>query len=201
MEGRVGSNETKKMIQKEVQEETQTLVEVTEKQVVGFKIKSQKDLETANSKLVEITKREKIISQRERKMLDPTNQTRREIMDFFRPVKTRLANFKATLKTEMNRYIEVLEEQETKKKVEVEQKVVAGDMKIDTAAKKLEKLEEKKEAVTIRIERKVEITDEKKIPPAYWVLDMVAVRRDALSGKLTEGVKIVEVKNIIGKRA
>lgn len=50
--------------------------------------------------------------------------------------------------------------------------------------------------VQFKIVKKVVVTDETKIPKAYWSLDMVAVRRDALAGILTEGVKIVEEETV-----
>lgn len=188
------------MIKQEVVQETQALVKTIENQVVGFKVKSQKDLEDANQKLVKITSAEKQVTERERKMLDPMNQAKKEVIDFWRPAKIKLDSFKKVVKAEIGKYLDILEEKEKEKKQEVEQKVEAGEMKMDTATKKLEKIEEKKGVVSVRIERKVEITDKEKIPKEYWVLDMVSIRRDALSGRLTQGVKVVEIKNIIGKR-
>ena len=187
-------------INQEVVKETKSLVVETEELIQGFKVNSQPTLVKANDYLVEITRREKIVIQRERKILDPMNKAKKSVMDFFRPAKEKLANIKYGLKKEMGGYVEEMEKIELKKKAEIEKKVESGKMDIDKAVVKIEKIEEKKAAVITRTNRIVQIIDKTKIPQKYWEINMVLLRKDALSGFEIPGVKIVEEKIIVGKK-
>lgn len=182
--------------------ETETLVQTIEKAVFNFKIKSQKDLEYANDQLVKITKAGTLLKNKKKEKLEPIKLQKSEIVDFFSPFENKLIELKGLLKKEMNRYLIVMEKAQAKKEEEIGEKILTGEIEVDKAEKKLEKIESKKNVITVRKERKVEITDETKIPKKYWVLNMVDIRTDALSGKLTEkdGIKVVEVRNIIGKK-
>lgn len=182
--------------------ETETLVQTIEKAVFNFKIKSQKDLEYANDQLVKITKAGNILKNKEKEKLEPIKLQKKEVVDFFSPFKSKLIELKGLLKDEMDRYLTIMEERQAKKEEEIGEKILTGEIEVDAAEKKLEKIESKKDVVTIRKERKVEVIDETKIPKKYWVLNMVDIRKDALDGKLTEkdGIKVVEVRNIIGKK-
>lgn len=187
-------------INQEIVKETESLVVKTEQLVQGFKVNSQPTLVKANDYLVQITQAEKKVIKREREILDPLNQAKKSIMDFFRPVKERLANIKYGLKREMGGYVEEMEKVELRKKAEIEKKVESGKMDIDKAVEKIEKIEEKKAAVITRTNRIVQITDKTKIPQKYWKIDMVPLRKDALSGFEIPGVKVVEEKIIVGKK-
>jgi len=188
-------------LNKEVIKETKSLVVKTEQLVQGFKVNSQPTLVKANDYLVQITQAEKKVIEREREILDPLNQAKKSIMNFFRPVKEKLANIKYGLKREMGDYVEKMEKIELQKKAEIEKKVESGKMDIDKAVAKIEKIEEKKTAVITRTNRVIKIIDKAKIPQKYFIIDMVALRRDALSGFEIPGVKVVVEKIIVGKKA
>jgi len=55
--------------------------------------------------------------------------------------------------------------------------------------------------VITRTNRVIKIIDKAKIPQKYFIIDMVALRRDALSGFEIPGVKVVVEKIIVGKKA
>ena len=187
-------------INQKVISETKSLVVRTERLLNGFRVNSQPTLIKANDYLVQITQAEKKIIERERQILDPLNKAKKSIMDFFRPFKDKLASIKWQLKKEMGDYVAEIERRELEKKAEIEKKVANGEMNIDKAFKKINKFEEKKEAVIVRSNKVIKITDRTKIPQKYWIIDEVLLRRDALSGIEIPGVKVEENKIIVGKK-
>ncbi|PIZ25612.1 MAG: hypothetical protein COY47_04975, partial [Chloroflexi bacterium CG_4_10_14_0_8_um_filter_57_5] len=119
----------------------------------------------------------------------------------FSPFKEKLASIKWQLKKEMGDYVAEIEKKEVEKKLEIEKKVTNGEMNIDTAFNKINKFEEKKDVTTVRTNRIIKIFDKSKLPAKYWMIDTVAVRKDALEGVIgeKEGVRIEEEKIIVGK--
>lgn len=193
----------KNIISETIEKETKSLVTKTEKLLTGFKVNSQPTLVKANDFLVEITQAEKRVIEREREILDPMNTAKKSIMAFFAPFKEKLANIKLQLKKEMGGYVSEMGKKELEKKAEIEKKVESGEMNIDKASVVLQKLEDKKDATTVRTHNVIEVIDESKIPDKYWVIDMVLLRKEALyfkeRGIEIPGVKITEEKIIIGK--
>jgi hypothetical protein len=99
-------------------------------------------------------------------------------------------------------------------RIKLEEEVAAGKISEEQAARKLEVKMEKAEEkvdnleqvnkttstmhgkVTFRITRKVRIINQSLVPAEYLVVDMVAVRRDALAGKQIAGVEVYEEESV-----
>lgn len=187
-------------INREIEQETKSLVLKTEKLLIGFRVNSQPTLIKANDYLVKITQAEKKVIERERQILDPLNEAKKSIIDFFRPFREKLTSIKYQLKKEMGDYVVEINRKEIEKKAEIEKKVANGEINIDKAFEKINKFEEKKGAVITRTNRVIKITDQTKIPQKYWIIDEVLLRKDALAGIEIPGVKIVVEEIIIGKK-
>ena len=163
---------------------------------LSIKITSRPTLELAKQSLANVKGYIKLVKEKREKLTKPMNDALREARDLYRPVENRLAFTKKLIDQKILDYLAVLEKQEEEKKIEIEQKVESGEMKVETAGNKLEKIAEKKGAIRKRVNRDIEIVDKTKIPLDYLEPNMVAIRKDALAGKVIPGVKVIE-KTII----
>lgn len=133
----------------------------------------------------------------------PLNAALKAAREMFAPVEAMFANADATVGRKLLDYKRKIDEENRKKESQIAARVEKGTMRLDTAEKKLEQLPQIQKtthtdagAVQFRVIKKVRIIDEAKIPDQYWVLDMVAVRRDALSGTLTSGVEVYNEETV-----
>ncbi len=182
--------------------EERALVKQTEMDIQGLKVTSQAKLELANEYLKKVTEAEKRVLAREKERIDKLNQLKNQIWDDYLPLRTKLAYFKNYLKIQIRDYTDELDKIEAIKKAEIEKKVESGKMEVGKAAETLQKLEDKKSAVTIRHEKKVEIFNAELLPRAYLTPEISKINKAALAGLIgeKEGVRVVEVKNIIAKK-
>lgn len=120
-------------------EDTKTLITEMESLTRNLKVNSQSTLSKANDYLVELTRREKKVIERERQILDPLNVARNSILDFFRPVKERFVEIRRLLKKEIGYYITKLEDAEIQKKLEIKEKVISGKIDTDKALDMVQK--------------------------------------------------------------
>ncbi len=165
-------------------------------------IKSQKQLEEAIVVLGEVGERQKLYKARiEGDIIAPIKQGLNNLLAFVKPLKDRLAYAEALVKDGIYDYRESLKKKETEKGEELTKKVEAGEMNVHQAAEQLEKIERKSDVIPVRKVRDIEITNQKLIPAEYWVIDMVALRRDALAAGAPEipGVKVI-IREIIVKQ-
>jgi len=186
-------------IDKKIAEETKSLVAETENSINLIKITNAEELDTAKAILLDITSKKKKVVETERLFLDPLNESRKNIIEFFKPLKGKLDECELKIKRVMSAYIELIEKKVEKKKENVEKKIAEGKIGIDEAHSEILKIDIKKESVNYRINKKVVIEDASQLPRKYLIPNEVLIRKDALSGVKILGVKVVEVKTIIAK--
>lgn len=175
--------------------------EVTKKLniVEAATIRSQPDLEGAIVTLGKIALLKKALKQKKDGVLIPLNTALKNVRELFAPTEYKINEAEAGLKQKMLAYQQSLEVKVEAKQQEIVEKVEAGELSIEKAAPKLEKLEQQTKVAPTRTYRDIEVVDNDQIPDRYWVVDIVAVRRDALAGVEVPGVKVVEKTTIVSR--
>ncbi len=163
----------------------------------GLTIKSQKDLEEAKPVLQKIGQVKKLVKEKKEAITKPLNEGLKQVRALFSPIEEQIEAAENLIKGKMLDYSRLLAKIEAEKKPEIEEKVQNGEMNIETAVKKLDKLAEKKDAIPTRKIKKLSITDREKIPDEYWIIDEVKLRADLLAGKEIPGAKMVEEEIIV----
>ena len=162
-------------------------------------IKNQKDLGLATEALSKVNKFEKEVKMQEKEITEPIKEGLNKAKEFFKPLKDRLAFLKGELKMKIMDYSELIERKKDEKEKEVTEKIKNGEMSIEQAGRKLEKIEVKSKSIPTRTLQKIKITNEKLIPQKYWELNMILIRKEALAGTKIPGVKVVEEKIIVAQ--
>ena len=173
--------------------------EEIEKKSSQIKISTEAQSQEAVKLLKKIADTEKIVKEQKDKIAKPLLESLRNIREFFSPVEKRLLTARVLLKGKLLTYETELEKKVEQKKKEIVKKVDNGDISFQSGGKRIERYENKKKLISTRTMRDIEITDKSKIPSKYYKLDMVLVRREALSGINIPGVKVVERKIIVAK--
>lgn len=139
------------------------------------------------------------IKEKKESITKPLNEALRNVRDIFRPVEIQFENAERIIKDKLLAYKRKSDEEARAKEVKIAAAAEKGTIKIETAEKKMEAIERvetttrgKVGEVQIRKVKKVRITNETLIPRQYLVPDMVAIRRDALSGVPITGVEVYE---------
>jgi len=129
----------------------------------------------------------------------PLNEALRNARDLFSPIETQFSHAEAIIKSKLLEYKRKVDEAARAAEAKIANKVEAGTMKLETAEKKIDKIERvetttkgKVGEVQVRKIKKVRIVDAAKLPREYLIPDEVAIRRDALGGKEIAGVEVYE---------
>lgn len=165
-----------------------------------IKIHNQPELETALKTLEEIKGYKKVYKEKvEEEIIAPFKTALSNLVSFVKPFKDRLDFAEQSIKKAVLDYKIAQAPKIEEKKAAVMTKVAEGDMSVKTASKQIEKIEAKTDIIPTRKVRVVKVVDENKVPEKYWVIDMVALRRDALEKDAPEipGVKVVVEETIV----
>ena len=145
----------------------------------------------------------KKIKERKEAITKPLNEALKSARELFAPIEASVGSAEDAVGTALLAYKRAADEAARKAEEKIAAKVEAGKMSLETAEKKLDAVDRVEKTVhtakgdvQFRKIKKVRITDETKVPDRYWVLDMVAVRRDALAGTLTEGCEVYEEETV-----
>lgn len=154
-------------------------------------ITSHKQLEERMDLLSFVKGKRKELEKKEDEITKPLNEALKSARELFRPIKLRYTEVEDKLKSLILSYKKKIEAEEQAKKAEIVKEVESGNLDFDKAGAKIEKLEQKVEAFNTRKIKDIEITDESLIPKEYWIIDMVRLRKDALTGKEIKGVAVI----------
>ena len=139
------------------------------------------------------------IKEKKESITKPLNEALRNVRDIFKPVEIQFENAERIIKDKLLAYKRKSDEEARAKEAKIAAQAEKGTIKIETAEKKMDAIERvetttrgKVGEVQIRKVKKVRITNESLIPRQYLVPDMVAIRRDALSGVPITGVEVYE---------
>lgn len=171
--------------------------------VEELKIKNLEDLGLAKKVLTNLGALKKLVLEKKNKLINPAKAIIEEAKGLYSPYEAKIAEADEIVRQKMLDYNNVLKAEEDKKRQELEieaSKKNADENKIDKKVAKVEAVIEKREAIPTRKVKELEIVDESKIPERYWVLDMVALRKDAISNGIEiAGIKVVEKEIIVNK--
>lgn len=158
----------------------------------SLKIKSQKDLLSANELLKKIGEGKKFVAEKKRLCLGPISEAVKNIRLLFRPIEDAVSESEFKVKSSIMDYKRKIDAETEKKKAEVESKVESGKVSFEKASKQIEKVEQKTEVFNTRKIKEVIIFDESKLPREYLIPDSVKIRKVALAGVKIAGVKVEE---------
>jgi len=170
-------------------------------------IKTDEQLGEAAAFLTNIKKLQKFVVGEKEKITKPINEALRAARGMFAPFEAKISEAEAGVKRAIIAYQEKKAKEVAKKEANIEARVGKGQLKEETAMRKLDELADPTKAVitgegtvSFRKTKAVRVTNREIVPEQYWVLDMVAVRRDAIAtGKLGEvipGVEVYEETNV-----
>ena len=183
---------------------------VVKKQVIGaneaaqgLTINSRPKLEEAKIVLNKIGVAKKFVKGKKEEITKPMKEALDKVKDLFSPLEEMIIKADDMVKGKMLDYNRILQAEEEKRRLALEaeaKKKNADDSKVEKAVEKVEAVIEKREAIPTRKNKVIEIFDESKVPDRYWVIDKVAVRRDAIdNGIEIPGVKVVIEETIVNR--
>ena len=182
-----------------VQNQTSKAIEVAR----GLIIDSDAKMSEATEILKKIKVVGKMITEKKELITKPINQALKEAREMFRPLENDCSDAEREIKSKMIAYQNEVEMKRKKELEKIEKKVESGTMKIETAIKKVDKVQEVPTSVTsgggsisTRIIKKVRIIDESIIPREYLVPDMKKIEAVAKAGVEIQGVELYEEKSI-----
>jgi len=167
-------------------------------QVSSFKLKSQTDLERSNELLKSIGDKQKQIKQAKDFLVRPLKEHVKKIENEFLPIEIELKRVEGELKGQQLVYLQKVREEVAAKSVAISEKAEKGELDEVKAGQKILKQEAKLDNFKTMKIKKVVIENPQIVPDEYWVIDEVAVRRDALAGKQIAGVAI-KIEEVIKK--
>ena len=186
-------------------------VEVVKKEMLtiqkaanDFQINNDNDLAQSADILKQISEGEKLLTARKEEITRPLMQSLSSIRDLFKPLELGFADAKKMLKSKVVAYQLEQEEKAEKEKARLAARVEKGTMRADTAASKIEAIEEPKKSVSgsvgkisTRILVKVRIVDETSIPREYLVPDIAKITEAVIKQNIEiPGVEKYEEKSI-----
>lgn len=159
------------------------------------------EYEKASDMLVGVKKHLREVTTQKRKITDPMNLALKETRALFKPIEDKLGSAKDLISQGMLDYRAKQREEAAAAEAELEAKVESGEMDLDDALSQMPSDSQdkttygKKGATTVRTIKEVNIVDPKLVPAEYWVIDMTAVRRDAL-GNAAAGIAPIAIPGV-----
>lgn len=145
----------------------------------------------------------KMITEKKELITKPMNQALKEAREMFRPIEDTCSDSEALVKRKMIAYQNEQEKIRREELAKIEKKVDKGTMKMETAIKKIETVQEVQNSVkgeygamSTRILKRVRIVDETLLPREYLIADMKKIEAVAKAGVEIPGVEVYEEKSI-----
>jgi len=163
-----------------------------------FTITSPIDLNQAALFTSEIKRFADTLDTRKKEITSPLNESLKKIRALFKPVEDRLEVAKELLNKKIVTYHTELEkENEVKKQAYLETvDPFADNAQVQKDLAPLEAGRKFAGGVGFMKTKDVEVTSPSLVPPTYWVLDMVKLRKDAFAGVKIPGVKVIIKKTV-----
>jgi hypothetical protein len=184
-------------------------VSIFEKTANDLQINSAADVEGAVDTLGSIKKMQKHLKSQETDAKKPYQELVKGIIEVFRKPQTQLANAETTIKQKITtfRAAEAKKAEEQKAKIEARVGEGRGKLKVQTAINKISDVESSKSAahvdtgsskMTVRMIKKVRITDESLIPREYLTIDTTKVTNAAkkIYDLKKEGVEVAMIPGV-----
>ncbi len=195
-------------------EEVKSKTENAVKEVYKVKIKNDEDLNKAALLITNVKKLQKFITQEKEKIIKPLREATSAARALFAPIEEQIEDAQRKLNREMSDYNDKKLAEIARKEESIAKRAETGQLKQETAIRKMEELPEVKSnvkvetgSVVFKKDKKVRVIDRMKVPDRFWVLDMVVLRSEALAisrstgklGEVIEGIEVYEETNTATK--
>lgn len=182
--------------------ELKPTVETLDRQAHATAIKTDDDLKVATEFLTKLSIATKQVKADKEEITKPLNEALRSVRELFAPVEKKLENATLFIKSAMQKYHNAVAAKADKKEATIVQKIETGKMTLEQGVEKMADVKriettvktDTGAAVTFRTQRSVEVVNPLLVPREYLMLDMVAIRREALKGTAIPGVEVREEK-------
>lgn len=179
-------------------------------QVNDVSIKNEEDFNKAAALLTGIKKFKKFVTGKKEDITKPMNESLKNIRQLFAPLEDQVETAEKKLVTLVTAWHDKVEAERQRKEASIAARAEKGQLKEETAVQKMEELgTTQKQVVTdggsigFSKVKDFRVVNEHMVPDAYWKLDMVSLRRDALAigkiGMVIPGVEVFEKTQIGGR--
>lgn len=135
-----------------------------------FKIATQDDYVNSSAKLKQVKDMKKAVEEKRKEMTAPLDNSKKKIMDFFRPVVERLDKITAKINSEMNSFRRIQEEEARKKQEVLARETKEDDIFTPTVEAEIPKVETK-----VRTAYKFKVKDKSKLKSDFLIPDDKAI--------------------------
>lgn len=126
----------------------------------------------------------------------PINKALKRIREWWRPIEDRVEAEDRRVAMLLLDYKRRVDEEARKKEAQIAARVEKGTLRLDTAERKFEQIQHVEKTthtsmgqVQFRKVPQMRIVNEDLIPDKYWVVDLVALRKDVIAGEVVPGAE------------
>jgi len=175
----------------------------------SFKITSPEDMSKSAELLSRCNRYLDSLTLEKEKVTKPLNEALKEVRGRYKPVETALTSTIAALRSEQSRYQteQVRIQREAEAKIAARVKEGKGNLKIETAVKKLAEVDRpevvvatESGALKFRTSQVLKVVDLAKIPKSYFDLNESRLTKDLKAGKTIPGAELEEVQTPVNYR-
>ena len=130
------------------------------------------------------------------KATKPINEALKKVREWWAPLELSISKEEDRVDGMLLTYKHKVEAENRLKEEKIAARVERGTLKLETAERKLESLEQVQKTnhtqigdVQFRQVPKMRVVDENLIPDKYWVIDLVSLRRDVVAGMVVPGAE------------
>lgn len=159
-----------------------------EKQAIKLPITSPEENAIVIEFKAKLNKLGKEIKAEKEKATKPINEALRKVREWWSPIEKRVEAWETEMGNALLAYKRKVEEEARKKEAQLAARVEKGTMKLETAERKIEEIPQIQKTthteagqVQFRKVPMMRIIDENLIPDKYWVVDLVALRKDVVN--------------------
>jgi hypothetical protein len=209
MDKKAKANETIKVVStgKTEVEVVKQKVERAVADVSTVVVKTDEDLDRAALVLTNVKKLEKFLIQEKEKVLKPLREATSAARAIFAPMEEQIANAQKTLSLAMITYHDKKEAETARKEASIAKRAEVGQLRPETAVRKMEELPETKTnvktetgSVVFKKVKKVRVINEENVPNRFWEINLILVRSEALAmsnslnklGEVLPGIEVYE---------
>jgi len=183
--------------------EIKTKSEEMQEMVDKTQVTTEPELKLVSDKIKSIKMLGKFVKAEKEKYTNPAQQIINEARAKYLPYEKMCKDAEDQLKNKADQYMTDVENVRLAKEKKIADRAETGNIKEETAVKKMEELGEEKKSVSTgssQIQRKMVrtafIMDREKVPHEYWDLNESRAKRAALAGANVPGVEVREVSQM-----
>ncbi len=167
-------------------------------------IESPQSYEDAIDIVAKLKETGSVIKNKKESITKPLNEALRNARELFKPLEQQFIVAEGIVKTKLLDYKRKIDAEAQEKEDRIAKRVEKGTMKLETAEDRMEDIERvnttthgKVGSIQVRTIQKLRIVDESLIPRKYLVPDMGAIRRDAITNKVTiPGIEVYSEETV-----